>query len=74
MHDRPKIPAAERTTERPGGIPTSDAESRTPVPVPEGSVAVVGLGAIGSFLIDHLARMPGVRRIILCAPATLPRS
>jgi molybdopterin/thiamine biosynthesis adenylyltransferase len=28
-------------------------------------VTVVGLGNIGSFLIDHLARMPGVRRVVL---------
>ena len=30
-----------------------------------GSVVVVGLGNIGSFLMDHLARMPMVRRVVL---------
>jgi molybdopterin/thiamine biosynthesis adenylyltransferase len=39
-----------------------------PRPVPGRSVALIGLGAIGSFAVSHLARLPDVRRVVLIDP------
>jgi molybdopterin/thiamine biosynthesis adenylyltransferase len=39
--------------------------SATPAPNPPGRIVLVGLGLIGSFLVSHLGRIPGLRHLTL---------